>query len=105
MTAIEHLDKIAINVRSHNLCKQLLQENPTLDEIMQHARNETEALIGVRNWILSEIDEKPYALKFYKGEATGRETFEKLEWKDYAAIRILDYIDNAGHIFEDLNLR
>ena len=105
MTPIEQLDKIAINVRSHYLCKQLLKENPTLDEVMRHARNETEALIGVRNWILAEIEDKPYALKFYKGEATGRETFEKLEWKDYAAIRLLDYVDNAGHIFEDLNLR
>jgi len=105
MTPIEQLDKIAINVRSHHLCKQLLNENPTLEEIMRHAKNETEALIGVRNWILSEIEGKPYALKFYKGKATGRETFEKLEWKDYAAIRILDYVDNAGHVFEDLNLR
>ena len=105
MTAIEKLDRIAIKVRAHHLCKQLLKENPTLDEIMRHARNETEALIGVRNWILAEITDKPYALKFYKGEATGRETFEKLEWKDYAAIRILDYVDNAGHVFEDLNLR
>ena len=105
MTAIEQLDRIAISVRSHHLCKQLLKENPTLDEIMRHARNETEALIGVRNWIMAEIENKPFVLKFYKGEETGRETFEKLEWKDYAAIRILDYVDNAGHIFEDLNLR
>jgi len=105
MTLIEQLDKIAINVRSHHLCRQLLRENPMLDEIMRNAKNETEALIGVRNWILSEIEEKPYALKFYKGEATGRDTFEKLEWKDYAAIRILDHIDNAGRIFEDLNIR
>ena len=105
MTLIEQLDKIAINVRSHHLCRQLLRENPLLDEIMRNAKNETEALIGVRNWILSEIEEKPYALKFYKGEATGRDTFEKLEWKDYAAIRILDHVDNAGRIFEDLNIR
>ena len=105
MTLIDQLDKIAINVRSHHLCRQLLRENSMLDEIMRNAKNETEALIGVRNWILSEIEEKPYALKFYKGEATGRDTFEKLEWKDYAAIRILDHVDNAGRIFEDLNIR
>jgi lysine 2,3-aminomutase len=105
MTHIEQLDKIAINVRSHHLCRQLLRENPHLDEIMRNAKNETEALIGVRNWILSEIENNPNAMKFYKGLSTGRKTFEKLKWKDYAAIRILDYIDNAGHVFEDLNLR
>ena len=105
MTPIEHLDKIAINVRSHHLCRQLLKENPTLDEIMRNAKNETEVLIGVRNWILSEIDSNPDAIAFYKGKSTGRDTFEKLEWKDYAAIRILDYVDNAGHVYKDLNLR
>ncbi len=104
MTPIEQLDKIAINVRSHHLCKQLLNENPVLDEIMRHAKNETESLIGVRNWILEEIEGKSHVLKFYKGEAKGRETFDKLEWKDYAAIRILDYVDHAGHVYQDLNL-
>ncbi len=37
-------------------------------------------------------------------EAIGR-GIEKLTWKDFAAIRILDYIDNAGREFDDLNLR
>ena len=105
MTQIEQLDQIAISVKSHHLCSQLLKENPMLDEIMRNAKNETEALIGVRNWILAEIENNPKALQFYKGTATGRETFEKLEWKDYAAIRILDYVDNAGHVFKDRNLR
>ncbi len=45
------------------------------------------------------------AYQFYKREAHGREAFEKLTWNDFAAIRILDYIDNAGREFDDLNLR
>ncbi|MEJ2593915.1 MAG: KamA family protein [bacterium] len=105
MKHIEQLDKIAINVRSHRLCNQLLKENPTLEEIMRNARNETEALVGVRNWILAEIEDKPNVLKFYRGEEAGREDFESLGWQDYAAIRILDYIDHAGHVYKDLNLR
>jgi lysine 2,3-aminomutase len=99
------LDKIAINVKSHGLLKQLLRENPTLEEIMRNARNETEALIGVRNWVLQSLQSSPDALAYYRGEAAGREAYEKLEWQDYAAIRILDYIDNAGREFSDLNLR
>jgi len=105
MTAIEQLDQIAINVRSHHLCRKLLKENPILDEIMRNAKNETEALIGVRNWIIAEIEDNQDAIKFYKGISSGRETFEKLDWKDYAAIRILDYVDNAGHVYKDLNIR
>jgi lysine 2,3-aminomutase len=99
------LDRIAITVKSHMLLRQLLKENPILEEIMRNARNETEALVGVRNWVLGEIRQNPDAYQFYKKEVSGREAFEKLTWKDFAAIRILDYIDNAGREFDDLNLR
>ena len=100
-----HLDKVAINVKSHRLLKQLLKENPKLDEIMRNSRNETEALVGVRNWVTEELKASPEALKYYKSEHPGREMFEALKWRDYAAIRILDYIDHAGMEFVDLNLR
>jgi len=100
-----NLDHIAISVKSHMLLRQLLRENPILEEIMRNARNETEVLVGVRNWVLGEIRKNPDAYLFYKREAHGREAFEKLSWTDFAAIRILDYIDNAGREFKDLNLR
>ncbi len=106
MPSIAHeLDQIAITVKSHMLLKELLRENPELEEIMRHARNETEALVGVRNWVMSVLVENPDAYRFYKREVHGRGAFEKLTWQDYAAIRILDYIDNAGRRFDDLNLR
>ncbi|HDP94652.1 MAG TPA: hypothetical protein ENN40_04740, partial [Candidatus Aminicenantes bacterium] len=99
------LDHIAITVKAHMLLKQLLKENPILDEIMRNARNTTEALVGVRNWVDRELRNNPDAYAFYRREARGREAFEKLTWRDFAAIRILDYIDNAGREFDDLNLR
>ncbi len=105
MKEIEKLDKIAISVRSHKLLKELLHENPRLDEIMRNAKNETEALVGVQNWIMGYLKNKPDAYKFFVNKQKGRETFEKLDWQDYAAIRILDYIENAGREFPDLNLR
>lgn len=104
-TETHELDCIAITVKSHMLLRQLLRENPILEEIMRNARNETEALVGVRNWVLDEIKQNPDAYKFYKREASGREAFEKLTWKDFAAIRLLDYVDNAGREFDDQNLR
>jgi len=106
MNTIAHeLDQIAITVKSHVLLKELLKENPILEEIMRHARNETEALVGVRNWVQEDLKQNHDAYKFYKRETKGRNAFEKLTWKDFAAIRILDYIDNAGRAFDDLNLR
>ena len=105
VTNTHELDRIAITVKSHMLLRQLLKENPILEEIMRNARNETEALVGVRNWVLSDIKQNKDAYSFYKRETNGREAFEKLTWKDFAAIRILDYIDNAGREFDDQNLR
>ncbi|MFO7755899.1 MAG: KamA family protein [Bacteroidales bacterium] len=99
------LDRIAINVKAHRVLKELLKENPVLEEIMRNARNETEALVGVKDWVTGILENRPDAYRFYKGEVKGREAFEKLEWKDFAAIRILDYIDHAGRSYEDLNLR
>jgi lysine 2,3-aminomutase len=105
MAAYPQLDQIAITVKAHKLLKQLLKENPKLDEIMRNARNETEALIGVRNWLMADLKDKKDAYRFYRYEVRGRKAFEKLNWKDFATIRILDYIDNAGKEYEDLNLR
>ncbi|MCF8361093.1 MAG: hypothetical protein K9G70_00580 [Prolixibacteraceae bacterium] len=103
-THIQQLDKITINVKSHRLLKQLLKENPRLEEFMRNSRNETEALIGVRNWVLEEIKTNKDAYNYYLRKTHGPGALEKIEWKDYAAIRLLDYIDHAGKEYPDLNL-
>jgi len=105
MKEADKLDRIAITVKSHRLLKQLLLENPMLEDIMRNSKNETEALVGVRQWVLDDLRKSPDAYDYYINEHAGRERFEKLTWKDYAAIRLLDYIDNAGREFEDPNLR
>ena len=105
MKEADKLDKIAITVKSHRLLKQLLQENPVLEEIMRNSKNETEALVGVQHWVMEELRRHPDAEDYYRQQHGGRERFERLQWRDYAAIRLLDYIDNAGREFPDHNLR
>ena len=105
MTEIEKLDRIAINVKSHKLLRQLLSENPALEEILRNSKNETEVVVGVREWIGKSLKDRENAFKFYHARHASRELFEKLEWRDYAIIRILDYIDHAGKEYPDLNLR
>lgn len=100
---IQDLDKVAIDVKSHHLLKQLTDENPKLEKIMHYSKTEIEALLGVRTWIMEELQEK--ALQYYKGGLPMGNLYEQLEWKDFAAIRILDYIDHAGMEYRDLNLR
>ena len=105
MTAYEELDRIAISVKSHKRLKALLRENTELERIMRYAKNETEALVGVRNWVLEMLRTRPPAVEFYEADHPSRDLFEALNWSDFAAIRLLDYIDNAGREFIDLNLR
>ncbi len=99
------LDRIAINVKSHRILEQILKENPTLEKIMQNSENEVEALVGVEKWVMDELHSRPETVKYFQGETSGNQAFEKLNWRDYAAIRLLDYIKNAGKEFVDLNLR
>ncbi|HUX95755.1 MAG TPA: hypothetical protein VMV47_08480 [Bacteroidales bacterium] len=105
MTENEKLDRIAISVRSHRLLRVLLRENPMLDTIMRESKNEIEAQLGVKNWIHSEYSSRKDAFRFQREQVTKLENFEKLSWNDYAIIRILDYIDNAGIEYPDRNLR
>lgn len=104
-SSANNLDLIAITVKSHRLLKQLLSENPKLEEIMRNSRNVTEALVGVKFWVLEELEKSPHGINFYKKKTQGRESFEKLSWQDYGAIRLLDYIDHADMEYEDQNLR
>lgn len=99
------LDKIAISVKSHHLLKKVLQENAKLEEIMFRAKNETEAIIGIKNWVLELLKDSPQAMTYYKKGTASGVSFKSLKWNEIAAIRILDYVDNAGREFEDLNLR
>jgi len=99
------LDSVGINVKAYRLLEQLLGENPRLEEIMRSSKNQVEALVGVRRWVESALEDRPAARRFRESGHPSREDFEALGWSDIAAIRILDYIDNAGREFEDLNLR
>ncbi|MCD4746166.1 MAG: hypothetical protein K8R58_07690, partial [Bacteroidales bacterium] len=87
------------------LVKQLLEENPNLKEILLNSEDEKEVFFSIKKWVMNYLQSKPNALKYYKYECSGRKHFNALDWQDFAAIRILDYIDNAQKKFEDLNLR
>jgi len=102
---IKRLEKVAINVKSLKILNQLLKENSRLKQIMLKANTKSEALLGVKKWVSEYFNKRPIAHKYYSGKITGRNEFEKLNWKDVAAIRLMDYIEQAGQRFNDLNLR
>lgn len=104
MESINKLDKIAITVHAHKILRKLLNENPILEKILLHANSEKDALVSIKNWILPLLKRNPAALEFYHNKKNNPELFEYLYWEDFAAIRILDYIDHAGEEYVDQNI-
>ena len=94
-------DKIALSAKSVKHLRQLLRENPRLDEVIKTSQSEEEFKRHIRSWAFEVIDENRVALDYYKQSVKGREAFKHLRWQDFAAIRILDYLDNAGRSFSN----
>lgn len=99
-------EKIAIDLKSQRLLNRLLIENPRLEKILRDAETDLHAREGIRKWVLEQIKTHPNVLKYFECEdkEQKRRLFKTLKWRDYAAIRLLDYIENAGREFKDLNL-
>ncbi|MDY6800463.1 MAG: KamA family protein [Bacteroidota bacterium] len=96
-------EKVKISPKANRILNQLLEENPRLKQILLLPEQET--IKELKKWTEEELKQNSLAYKYYKGEIRGRKPFEKLKWKDFAAIRILDYIHNANFEYEDINLR
>jgi lysine 2,3-aminomutase len=92
-------EKIALSAKSLTLLRKLFRENPRLHEIYTSSNSSDEAKSKVQEWAYEVLNENQYAVKYFKEEITGRKGFEKLRWQDFAAIRILDYLNNSGREF------
>jgi lysine 2,3-aminomutase len=90
---------------SHKILQTLLEEQPKVKELFTHAASPEEAIENLKAWVMSSIESRDHAMAFYEERAIGRKAFEKLSWQEVAAIRLLDYANNNGRTFEDLNLR
>lgn len=99
-----HLDKIAINVHARRILLVLLEENPILERILRHASSVEEATEAIKDWIMPRLKMNPAAEAFYRGRHHNHELYQQLNWDDYAAIRLLDYIDHAGESYPDQNI-
>ena len=97
--------EIIINNKSKRLLELLLTENPVIANILRKSTDELRVKHKLKKLVKAYFEKNPIALAFCKYEKSDRNSFEKLEWRDYAAIRISDYIDNSGKIISDLNLR
>jgi lysine 2,3-aminomutase len=92
-------EKIALSVKSAKLLRSLMSENPRLESIFRQSGSEEEARKLIREWAEEVIASNESARKYYLKEKTSPEVYAGLRWKDIAAIRILDYLDNSGREF------
>jgi lysine 2,3-aminomutase len=100
---LESLNNLTINENQEGKLNAFFQENPTVKSFFTHANSIEEAKENIRAWVLNFLKNRPTALAFYRNENNDRDTFKKLTWQEFAAIRLLDYIDNSGREIEDLN--
>ncbi|MGC9352517.1 MAG: KamA family radical SAM protein [Mariniphaga sp.] len=98
------LDKIAINVHARRILLLILEENPILERILRKSKTETEAMDAIEEWILPRLKKNPAAEAFYLRKDHNHELFQQLNWEDFAAIRLLDYLKHAGEAYPDQNI-
>jgi lysine 2,3-aminomutase len=99
------INKEFISQRSKKILDKILDENIQLKNVLLNSETLDEALKGIMNIADEHFKKNPNAQKFCYNEIKGRKAMELLSWQDIAAVRIVDYIINAGRIYKDLNLR
>ena len=84
------------------IVQKIKKENPFLMQLFKKADTFEEAKTRFHLWLTDYFNGHPVAFDYYKNNLP--KTFRKLSWPDYAAIRLMDYLDNEGRQFADPNL-
>lgn len=104
MNLLDKIQKISIAPRSVALLEQLMTENPVLEKVINNASSPEKANKAVYEWVYGWLEDgHEIAVDYFNYKASGRKAFEALSWQEMGAIRLLDYVNNAGREFENLN--
>ncbi len=101
----DFLENVVMGRKAHRLLEQLLKENPQLDEIMRNAPSVEVVHDRIKNLATTVLESNPRAFEYYRQGRLDICAFDVMRWRDYAAIRLLDYIENADREIIDPNLR
>ncbi len=97
--------KTKSSAKAAQILKKILNENPDLGQLAEESPDAAAFARGIRKMANEYMEANPGAFRFYRFETEGHEALSKLGWQDYAAIRLLDYLDHEGSSYKDLNLR
>ncbi len=81
----------------------LKYENPHVSENAINSDTIEEFYSFLRDLAGSHLDKNKLAKDYYERIEKGRKIFEQLKYKDYSAIRIMDYLDRTGDEYIDNN--
>jgi lysine 2,3-aminomutase len=95
-------DPVPLDYRS--ILNLIVEENGPLCHGLAKSATTAEGNDVVRVLATSVLRESgPHGEAVYRGESTGPEVFNRLSAREFAAIRLLDYVDHAGRQFPDPN--
>lgn len=100
-----YLDKISIDLKSHKLLQLLIKENPDIYQLLKGSATDAEAVVAMKQWIQPRLQSKPDLNEYLQTASGVKFAYNRLEWQDYGIIRFLDYIEHAGRVFQDPNLK
>jgi lysine 2,3-aminomutase len=100
-----HFDKVAIDAKAQNLLKQFEIENPEIYSLLKIAKSENDALSFIHEWIQPFILDKPHLSNYLTENQHFEVDSRNLSWQESGIIRLVDYIQNAGRVFKDANLK
>lgn len=102
----DKISKISIPPISYKLCLRLLDENPDLATIIKSSASPEESNRRLKGIITDWFsDGHEYAGSVATRTLKDKIRPGKISWQEMAAIRIYDYLANAGKEYENLNKR
>lgn len=96
-------EKLSLSVGSLKIVNKLLEENRELAYLIKTSDTYDDVILKLGRWIQSSIDNNDNVSNFLESGNLDRTSFEQMSWKDYALLRLHDYLQNEGRIFPDLN--
>jgi len=103
MSSLYYRDKTGLDVKTLRIVNRILIENPDIREIFESSETVLEARLKLREWVLVYLNKNPHTKNYYLKKAKGHSALKIISFRDYAAIRLMDYLDNEGRTFADPN--
>jgi len=96
-------EKLGLEVKTLRIVDKILSENPEIKDIFESSETSMEARMKLREWVLICLNKNPHTKNYYLKKAKGHGALKRIAFRDYATIRLMDYLDNEGRNYTDPN--